>query len=79
MHWKELVARFRPTQDRYGSFFAVIIAVIAVRSIIEVYLHGEDPLSYVFILLTGILTASYGLFRFLEVFQSPGLGVRYLV
>ena len=38
-----------------------------------------DTTTYVLIGVTAILTATYGLLRFVEVFNAPGLSVRYFV
>ena len=69
-----------PTKDsRHGSWLAVLIVIIAVRSTIEVWIGGPTNETFALAVVTSVLTATYGLFRMIEVFNSPGFKVRYLV
>jgi len=69
-----------PTKDsRHGSWLAVLIAIIAVRSIIEIWIGGPTNETFALAVVTAVLTATYGLFRIIEVFNTPGFKVRYLV
>ncbi len=69
-----------PTKEsRHGTFFAILLAFIAVRSLIEVFTNEPSTTTYVLVGVTSILTITYGLLRFVEVFNAPGLSVRYFV
>jgi hypothetical protein len=69
-----------PTKEsRHGTFFAILLAFIAIRSIFEIFTNELDTTTYVLIGVTALLTATYGLLRFVEVFNAPGLSVRYFV
>jgi hypothetical protein len=69
-----------PTKEsRHGTFFALLLAFIAVRSLIEVFTNEPSTTTYVLVGVTAILTITYGLLRFVEVFNAPGLSVRYFV
>jgi hypothetical protein len=69
-----------PTKEsRHGTFFALLLAFIAVRSMIEVFTNEPSTTTYVLVGVTAILTITYGLLRFVEVFNAPGLSVRYFV
>jgi hypothetical protein len=69
-----------PTKDsRHGSWLAVLILIIAVRSTIEVWIGGPTNETFALAVVTAVLTATYGLFRIIEVFNTPGFKVRYLV
>lgn len=69
-----------PTKDaRHGGWLAVLIIIIAIRSIFEVIVGGPSDETYALAIVTAALTATYGLFRLIEVFNSPGFKVRYLV
>lgn len=69
-----------PTKEsRHGTFFAILLAFIAARSILEIFTNELDTTTYVLVGVTAILTATYGLLRFVEVFNAPGLSVRYFV
>lgn len=69
-----------PTKDsRHGSWLAVLIVMIAVRSTVEIWIGGPTNESFALAIVTAVLTATYGLFRLIDVFNSPGFKVRYLV
>jgi hypothetical protein len=69
-----------PTKEsRHGTFFAILLAFIAARSIFEIFTNELDTTTYVLVGVTALLTATYGLLRFVEVFNAPGLSVRYFV
>ena len=75
--WRELLVTTR--ENRHGSWLAILIVIIATKSTIQVWLGGPISDTYALIVLTAVLTATYGLFRLLEVFNSPGFRTRYLV
>ncbi|OPY33090.1 MAG: hypothetical protein A4E32_00763 [Methanomassiliicoccales archaeon PtaU1.Bin124] len=69
-----------PTKDsRHGSWLAAIIAIIATRSVIMAWVGGPSNETLALTVVTAVLTATYALFRIIELFNSPGFRVRYLV
>jgi hypothetical protein len=74
---KELLV---PTKgSRHGSWLAVLIVIIAAKSTIEVWIGGPTNETYALVIVTAVLSATYGMFRLVEVFNTPGFKVRYMV
>jgi hypothetical protein len=62
-----------------STYFGVLMVFIATRSIIEVWTGTDQGDKYVVIALTALITATYGLLRFVEYLSNPGFKIRYLV
>jgi hypothetical protein len=62
-----------------STWFALLMVFIATRSVIEVWTGSDQGDKYLVVGLTAVVTATYGLLRFVELLASPGFRMRYLV
>jgi len=62
-----------------STWYALLMVFIATRSVIEVWTGTDQGDKYLVVALTALVTATYGLLRFVELLALPGFRMRYLV
>ena len=66
-------------RSRTSTWFALLMVFVATRSVIEVWTGSDQGDKYLVVALTAVVTATYGLLRFVELLALPGFRMRYLV